>query len=390
MDAIDDLSDAITVTRNFLTPIRVGMWVKLAIIVFFVSSLGFNGASPGGDFGSFSGDPAFENGQTDQIGEDIATDELILGLVIIGVFALVLWLGYSLIAGVMEFVFLESLRTGEVHMRRYFSANLGNGIRLFAFRVGVTLGIGLLASAPVAIVWLQGTLSDVSAALIGLYALYAFGLFLVYALVDRFTSEFVAAIMLLEDRGVLSAWSRFWGTLRANWTEYVVYLVLVWILSLAITIAAGFVMVLGILALLIPFGIVIFLLTLLGDVGIVLALLVGLLALAAIALFVALVWTPITTYFRYYALLVLGDTNDELDLIPDQRAAARFDGGEPTGRDDHWNDGRRDERDRSDRGDTWSTDDGDSWDNDSSAWDDPNDAADPDSDDRDSDDDRGW
>lgn len=39
-----------------------------------------------------------------------------------------------------------------------------------------------------------------------------------------------------------------------------------------------------------------------------------------LALFVSV---PVQTFLRYYALLVLGDTNADFDLIPEQRRAAR-------------------------------------------------------------------
>ncbi|MXV64192.1 hypothetical protein GS429_19400 [Natronorubrum sp. JWXQ-INN-674] len=405
MDAIDNLSDAIDTTRNFLTPIRLGMWLKLAIVVFFVSSLGFGGPTiPGGDFGTFADDPAFEDGQAeefeDEFGEEFPLEELILGLLIIGGIILVFWLLYAIIAGIMEFVFLESLRESEVHVRRYFSGNLGNGVRLFGFRLGIMLVAGVLGTAPAAAIYLQGGLGDLSGGLIGLYALYGIGLYLVYSIVRRFTTDFVAPIMLLENRGVIGSWKRFWSTGTGNWAEYAVYLILVWILSLAISIAAVFVVMFGMLALAIPFGIVIFLLIMLGDIGVLLAVLVGVIAFVVMLLFVALVWTPITTYFRYYALLLLGDTNAEFDLIPDQRAAVRSDGGEPTddgrwdrdGRDeyddrqpsDSATDADRDDRrpdDRDSRDDTSST-----WDDNSSAWDDLTEADDDDEDDEN----RGW
>jgi hypothetical protein len=35
------------------------------------------------------------------------------------------------------------------------------------------------------------------------------------------------------------------------------------------------------------------------------------------------VQVPVHTYLRYYALLVLGDVEPDLDLVPDQRAAIR-------------------------------------------------------------------
>jgi hypothetical protein len=46
----------------------------------------------------------------------------------------------------------------------------------------------------------------------------------------------------------------------------------------------------------------------------------------------ALVQVPVVTYFRYYALLVLGDTDADLDLIPERRRAVRAgSGGGPSG-----------------------------------------------------------
>lgn len=425
MDAIDDLSDAIETTRSFFTPIRPGMLIKLAIVVFFVSSLGFGGATfPTGDVATFADDPTFEDGFSEafgdefaqefeeEFGEELPLEEIVLALLVIGLVLLFLWLLYAVIAAVMEFVFIESLRTTEVHVRRYFAANVGNGLRLFLFRLGLVVVAGVLATAPAAYVVLgDGAIADLSAGAVGIYVLYGLGLGLVYSIVNRFTDEFVAPIMLLEDRGVLSAWGRFWTTLRANWAEYAVYLVLVWILFIAIAIAAWFVVTLGTLALLIPFAIVIFALLLAGDVGIVLAVFVALLALAVILLFVSLVWTPVVTYFQYYALLVLGDTNDDLDLIPDQRAAARAGderparGGRRAG-DEYDERGRPDrtrDDDRRDDSSSWD-DDSSGWDDDSSGWDgnadDENDwdddtggwdgNADDEGDSSDEDDDRGW
>ena len=401
MDAIDDLSDALETTRNFLTPVSLGLWIKLAIVVFFVSSLGMGGPTiPGGDVGTFADEPMFEEetpGEVEEFEEEFPVEELLVVLLVVGGIVLFLWLLYAIISAVMQFVFIESLRSTEVHVRRYFKANLGNGLRLFLFRVGLLLGAGILGIVPAAAIWLQGGFDALSGALVALYALYGIGLFLVYSLTRRFTDEFVAPVMLLEGRGVLGGWRRFWSTLTGNWTEYLVYLILVWILSLAVTIAVWFVLAFGVLALLIPFAIVIFLLILAaGEIGAILSVLVGIVAFLTILLFVALVWTPITTYFQYYALLLLGDTNDDLDLIPEQRAAVRSDGGKPVERNGTQAGDARDDRDRLDRDERRATDDGHEWDDDSDPWSDADETDDPDpwddsseSDERD-DDDRGW
>jgi len=67
--------------------------------------------------------------------------------------------------------------------------------------------------------------------LIGLLALFAIPVVLGFAIVDRFTTVFVAPTMLERDLGVLAAWKRFWPTLTGNWKEYVVYFLLVWVLQ---------------------------------------------------------------------------------------------------------------------------------------------------------------
>ncbi|QSW98257.1 DUF7544 domain-containing protein [Haloterrigena alkaliphila] len=388
MDAIDDLSDAIEGTRNFLTQLSVRQWVTLAVVVFFVSSLGFGAAAPGGDTTMYADGTATEDSfqeEFEQLESELPVEDLLVALLVVAAVVLVLWLCYALLAGVMEFVFLESLRSEEVRIRGYFGANAGKGVRLFLFRLALLLVAGALVSAPAAIAVGLGTFDDISPGLLALYLLYGGGLYLLHSIGRRFTDEFVAPIMLLEDCGVLAAWGRFWRTLRANLAEYAVYLLLVWVLTLAVTVTVSIVIALGAVVIAIPFAIVAFVAVLAGPIGWAVAVVVGLLALAAVLLFAALVWTPVTTYFQYYALLLLGDTDPELDLVPDQRAAVRAAGtGGAIGRSD-W---ERPDSDSSARDDDWNDESG--WDG-SDPWDEAGDADDADeSGDSDDDDDRSW
>lgn len=421
MDAIDDLGDAIDVTRDLLFPVRVGLWIKLAIVVLFVAGIGLGGGLPTTDVGPLTEDPGVEEPEFDEppVDDPAIDDPAVeeppeelptgaLAIVLVVLFAIVLlWLLFAVISAIMEFVFVESLRSTEVHIRRFFRENLGRGIRLFLFRFGV----GVLAASSVVIPALLVVLavSSVEAA-VGfavLLLLYAFVVYLLYAVVMRFTSEFVAPVMLLEDRGVLSAWSRFWGTMTSNAAEYVVYLILVWILQLVANIAIGLLWLIGGLLLAIPFVILFVVLLLLGEIGMLLAIPLAILGFLVFLLFVALVQMPVRTYFQYYALLLLGDTNDELDLIPDQREAVRAgkeERGEPVDRDaetgpdasdGHWgqrtdNETRDDGSpwdDEDDRDELWDTgderdrDDGTDRDDDGSGWDDGRDEDDED---------RGW
>ncbi|ELY77094.1 DUF7544 domain-containing protein [Natrinema gari] len=419
MDAIDDLGDAIDVTRTRLTPFRTGTWLRLALIVFFVSSLGLGGPTiPGGDTGTVTDDPMVEE-QSQEFG-GIAGEELLFWALVIVAIVVVLWLLYEFISAVMEFVFLESLRSSEVHVRRYFSANLGKGLWLFLFRFGLRVLLAVVAIAPAAVFLLsmEADLDGLSMGVLLLYLVYAIVLGLLYAITMRFTTEFVAPIMLLTDRGVRDGWGQFWSTMTANWSDYVVYLLLVWILQFVIGTAATIIIGLSGLVLAIPFVIVGVLLVIAFDTaGLVLAILLGVVGLVLLLLLASLLYVPVETYFRYYALLLLGDTDADLDLIPDRRGAVRgggpVDGGDrggngPAGfggtdpgsdrlsdRDDTagWDDpsGRNDDRD-----DTSGWDSPSGWDDDTDetdGWnDDPDDTESREgwSDDSDEDDEDGW
>jgi hypothetical protein len=99
------------------------------------------------------------------------------------------------------------------------------------------------------------------------------------------------------------------------------------VLQLVGSILAGIATVVGAVVIAIPFGLVALagaaLLTVVEAAGwaviIVAALLFGL-ALVALVLVVSV---PVQTFLRYYALLVLGDTNEAFDLIPERRRAIR-------------------------------------------------------------------
>ncbi|ELY52389.1 DUF7544 domain-containing protein [Natronococcus jeotgali] len=368
MDAVDDLGDAIDATRNFLTPVRAGLWLRLALVALFVGGFGTGFPSaPAGDVG-----PTTEQAPGPGLG-DVPQEALVAAAIAVGVL-LVVWLGYALVAAVMEFVFIESLRSEEVHVRRYANANVGRGIRLFGFRLALIAVAGVVGVGPVALSILGAGGLEGNLGAVGLAVLFAAAIYLVYAVVNRFTSEFVAPVMLLEDRGVLSAWRRFWGTVRANWIEYVVYLVLVWIIRAAVGIAVGILMLIAGIVVAIPFAVVGVVLFALGDVGAVLAAVAFLGAALAFVLAALLIQVPVVSYFKYYALLLLGDTNADLDLIPDRRAAIRSGGVAPDRRDP-------DRRAESREDDDWSSDYG---------WIDEDGDEGDDTDRADDDRDRGW
>lgn len=351
--AIDALSDALDATRAFLLPFDAGRWLRLALITFFVfGSIG--GFPPGGSFEVGDGDV-----RVGPVGGDRAPDGWVVGdwpgpftpagpgdvalgdfeaaiwfVLAIAAIGLVLGLLYLFVGSVMEFVLYESLRSERVSVREDAGEHLGLGVSLFAFRVVLGLLAVVLVGGAAALVFLSALSGPVTviAALLILAPLF-FLLGIVGYLVNLFTTEFVAPIMLLEDRGVLSGWRRFWGVLRGDWGEFLIYALIRFGLNLAAGLVLGILVGFVAVLLAIPFGGVGVLIWLgLGDpttigtgalaVVVVLALLYALL----VAIAAALVGVPVITYLRYFALLVLGDADETVDLIPERRTSVRSGG----------------------------------------------------------------
>lgn len=328
--ALDDIDDAIDATRTFLWPFDRGRWARFALVVFFVGGVGganpfqFGGSAPSGTGG---GDPGTVTGMPDTLPSLGGSELALIGAVVAAV--VLLALAFAFVGSVMEFVLVESLRRESVRVRRYWSDHWGRGLRLFGFRLllGVlTFGLfGLLVVVALAPVLFDG--GEFSFGLLALAIPVGIGVAVVSGLVNGFTTMFVVPIMLSEERGVLSGWRRFWPTLTGQWKQYLVYAVMGFVLQLAAGIAASIVAAVAAVVVAIP-------LVLVGLLGVgllsvsqvagwaVVAVAVALFVLALLAV-VLLVAVPVQTFLRYYALLVLGDTNGAFDLIPERRRAIR-------------------------------------------------------------------
>ncbi|WP_255196491.1 DUF7544 domain-containing protein [Halorarius litoreus] len=326
--ALDNLDDALDVTRDLLTPINRSLWLKLALVVFFIGGPGANLNSFQYSFSGNGDEFPVPPGQV-QPGDLTAIFAIIA--VVVGV-VLLFALLFLLVGAVMEFVFVESLRSGEVTIRRYWGRRWRQGLRLFGFRIA----IGLLVFAAVLLLTLPFVLplidgAEPSPGLVLTMVLVLIPAFIVLGvvvgLVNGFTTVFVVPIMVLEDRTVLGGWRRLWPTITRHWTQYLAYVVASFFLS----IAGGFLILIATLllalVLLIPFGLLfalgLGLLAIVEPVGIAVLVFAVFLFILSVIVAAAIVQVPVQTYLRYYALLVLGDIESEFDLIPEQRAAVR-------------------------------------------------------------------
>jgi len=321
--AVEAVDDAYRATSAFLRPVDRSRWLKLALVGLFVGTPGVGANSV-----QFSV-PA--DGTTPSNGDfsTVPTEVWIAVAVAVGLAVLVV-LAVLFVGSVMEFVLVESLRQEEVRVRAYWSRHLRRGTRLFGFRLAV--GLFVLATVLVLfgllVVPLALGVGAVSALVLVVVLIPVFVvLAVVTGLVDGFTTMFVVPVMMVEECGVLAGWRRFWPTLAGAWTQYLAYAVVSFVLALVGGLLVAAVTAVLAIVLLIPIGVLagvgvlLFLLT--PALGIPALVIVGVLFVAGLVAVAALVQVPVITYLRYFALLVLGETNAAFDLIPDQREAAR-------------------------------------------------------------------
>jgi len=253
-------------------------------------------------------------------------------IVVIASILIALRLAFSLVTELLRFVFYDALRTDRVTLLAPAARRFGQAIRLFGFK----LALQALAVAPfiagVLAVWyyrpdlavsetavgIGGLLVVVAAAVIGLS----------YVAIMRGTDEFVVPIMVLTDCGVIGGWRRFWPVLRNQLSQFGVYIVVHFLLLLAIGIGSsivgalvfGIVFTIGaVVGLVLVFGIF-------GSLGAVAAstpalILIGLVVLLTLLVGYVLflpVQIVVLAYVVTYEVSVLAAADEELRLRPTQ------------------------------------------------------------------------
>ena len=325
LHATRDIDDAIEVTRDFLSPVAVRRWLKLALVVFFV------GGGSGFPTSGFNGIPS-DTPSPGPIDVPVEPPENLLVIVaaVIVVVAIV-WLLFALVGGIMEFVFVESLRAGDVMIRRYAGRWWRKGLRLFGFRIAISLPLLVLVLLMVGLAFmpfLAGIGSPfLPLAAVAIFIPLIFVLGIVVELIQGFTTVFVVPIVMLEGGGILAGWRRLWPSVKAEWKQYLAYAVISFVLTMVAGLVAAILLGIVALILLIPLGLIAFgvstTLSLTSGAGLAIVGVLVLVFVLAMLVLWSLVQVPIQTYLRYYGLLVLGDIEESFDIVPDRRAAVR-------------------------------------------------------------------
>ena len=357
--AIDSVDEAIEETRSFLSPFAVGRWLKLALISIFVGTggsglglLNLPSSIPGddspGNMSAGGGNVTTDGNITPPSGGEFAPggnvtagapptgevpppSELLemagteLGLLVaIGLLFVGIVLLLGLLTETLRFVFYDDLQTDTVRLIKPAKRRFGQALRLYAFK----LGLGLLTVGPLAGLVVFFAVADIPVGLLVFAAagLLTIGVMLLSTIVSRITNEFVVPTMVVTDSGVLDGWRRFWPVFRGQLSQFGVYLVVHFLLLLAVGIAQAILSIIvygivltigGVIGLVIVFG-------LFGGLSAAASSTAALVVLGLLALVTLLIgWVvllpvqiAVLTYVTNYEVAMLAACDEELRLRP--------------------------------------------------------------------------
>jgi hypothetical protein len=304
--------DAVVKTRLFFSPFELRRYAVVALVTAFV------GVRAG--YGSVTNLVAvFLFDGVTQVEPPVSLLAEAVGmvdLIVVGAVAIAFAIFVSAVA---EFVLIDVLRTNETRVRRYARNRVGDGARLFVFRSAATVAVFLPA---VATSFLAGNAPD---SVVGASVVTAVVLGVFVSLVNGFTTDFVAPVMVVRDCSVVEGWRGFSRVLARQPFAFVGYAVARSVVNLMVAVGAAVaaVVVAGFYALpvaglslalgLTAEGLDAVVSTVAGFVllVVVLAVYVALVA-ASVAVLVQL---PVRLFFRSWSLYFLGDIEEEYETL---------------------------------------------------------------------------
>ncbi|MDD4253609.1 MAG: hypothetical protein PHT74_10760, partial [Methanoculleus horonobensis] len=187
--AFSRLDGAFQRTKSLLWPVRWGVWLRLALIALFVGG----GVSLPNTSGYNFEEGDLPPGVMESLPE--IAPLIVAFILIVLAIALVWWI----IGTVLQFVFVDMLRTGDIHIRPFFGERLGKGVRLFLFQVGLSLILILAMMAFILMLIGIGGAGIGGAAFILVFIPFILIAALLFGIVFLLTTDFVVPIMIHED-----------------------------------------------------------------------------------------------------------------------------------------------------------------------------------------------
>jgi hypothetical protein len=262
-------------------------------------------------------------------------DPAILGglLAMLVVTGLAFFIVMTYVSSVMRFVLFDSVLSKECHIRQGWGRRRGPGWKYFLWQLGYMLvtvvGIVVLVGIPAAFAYAMGWFSvpreHVPGLVLGGIVVFFLAslFFLIAAVVQVLTKDFVVPLMVLEGVGAVEGWRRLWPMIQAEQGGYAVYVLMKIVLAIGAGIAIGVVSLILLLILAIPVAGMGIIAVLTGKTAgltwnvftITIAVVVGCILLAVFFYLMALISVPVIVFFPAYAIYFFGPRFRALSLV---------------------------------------------------------------------------
>lgn len=250
ISVIDPISPAIERIQTILfRPFNIKKW----FVIGFCAWLAFLGSGGGGGGGgghtNFPSEQQWDEPRIQealQHAKEVTLDNLywILPLVIIGVLliiALIVLLTWLSSRGHFMFLHCVALNKAEIKVPWRKFKKQGNSLFLFRIVVGlISFAVMMLLIAVLIVIGVLlfaggGNPNPLGILLMILLAIcLIIPTFIIFALIDKFTRDFVVPIMFLRQGACMTAWREFWLLLTGNKGKFTIYILFQIVIALAV------------------------------------------------------------------------------------------------------------------------------------------------------------
>lgn len=316
-NAFDLITPAIEDTKKLLFPFEMKKWLKLG----FVSLLASNNSGGNGNGSGSSEDAQLFEKAYDQSWSSIRDSMgfwyylLLPGFLLLTVISLIM----AYISSVFSFIFLESLRTGKVTIRKSWHKNKGLGFSLFGIRV--IMGLIVLVSSIVLLMPFIVPLFESSGPAdyfqsLGWQSLTWFIpiavvlaiILLIVGIFNFVLYNFAIVHMYLNKAPAWKSFKEVWAQVKKNIGEVLLFWVARIVVGLAIAIAAMLIGLILIIPVAIIFGVIIALGATVAYVAgtnmviIVLGSIIGIALMLLLIYALAVILLPFSTFSWYFSI----------------------------------------------------------------------------------------
>ena len=243
VSVIDPIGPALEAVKTILfRPFDLGKWFIIGFCAWLAQLGSANGGGSGGG-GGHGGGPSSINEQFYYAKEYVLANlAWIVPLVIVGVVVgIIFWFFFVWLSSRGQFMFLHCVAHNKAEVTNPWRKFRQHANSLFLFKIVVGLigflaiGLPLVFAVGFIIAMIANEGSILIGVLLGLTAgIIVLGLGIIFALISKFTKDFVVPIMFLRATSCTEGWREFLTILSVNKGRFALYILFQIVISIAI------------------------------------------------------------------------------------------------------------------------------------------------------------